>query len=60
MLDVAGSVVPQFIGQGKFFYLLPHGFDTGLLVHYGTYRDFTNPGLDGILRSYNIYFGRSW
>ena len=52
--------VPQFIGQGKVYYVLPHGFDTGLLVYYGTYKDFTNPGLDGILRSYNVYIGRSW
>jgi len=52
--------VPQFLGQGKLFYLLPHGFDTGFLLYYGSYRDYTNPNLNGILRSYSIYFGRSW
>jgi predicted CXXCH cytochrome family protein len=52
--------VPQLIGQGKVFYLLPRGFDTGFLIYYGSYRDFTNPNLNGILRGYNIYFGRSW
>jgi hypothetical protein len=52
--------VPQFIGQGKVYYLLPRGFDAGFLLYYGSYRDYTNPNLNGILRSYNIYFGRSW
>jgi hypothetical protein len=52
--------VPQLVGQGKLFYLLPHGFDTGFLLYYGSYRDYTNPNLNGILRSYSIYFGRSW
>jgi hypothetical protein len=31
-----------------------------LLLNYGSYRDYTNPNLNGILRSYSIYFGRSW
>ncbi len=52
--------VPQFIGQGKVYYLLPHGLDAGVLLYYGSYRDYTNPSLNGILRSYSIYFGRSW
>jgi hypothetical protein len=52
--------VPQFLGQGKFYYLLPHGFDSGFLFSYGSYRDYTNPYLDGILRSYSVYFGRRW
>lgn len=52
--------VRQRIGQGKIYYILPHGFDAGFLIYYGSYRDSTNPSLTGILRSYNIYFGRSW
>jgi hypothetical protein len=52
--------VPQFVGQGKLYYLLPHGFDSGFLLSYGSYRDYTNPNLNGILRVYSIYFGRSW
>jgi len=52
--------VPQLIGQGKLYYLLPHGFDTGVLFYYDSYRDFTNPNLNGILRVYSVYFGRSW
>ncbi|HYK91598.1 MAG TPA: hypothetical protein VE398_22715, partial [Acidobacteriota bacterium] len=52
--------VPQLIGQGKLSYLLPHGFDAGFLLYYGSYRDYTNPNLNGILRAYSIYLGRSW
>lgn len=52
--------VPQLIAQGKLYYLLPHGFDTGFLISYGSYRDYTNPNLNGILRAYSLYFGRSW
>jgi hypothetical protein len=52
--------VPQFLGQGKLYYLLPHRFDAGLLLYYGRYRDSTRPDLNGILRSYTIYFARSW
>ena len=52
--------VPQFIGQGKVYYLLPHGLDAGVLIYYGSYRDYTNPNLNGILRSCSIYVGRSW
>ena len=52
--------VPEFIGQGKLYYLLPYGFDAGFLLYYGSYRDYTNPSLNGILRAYSIYFGRSW
>ncbi len=52
--------VPQFIGQGKVYLLLPHGFDSGILVNYSSYRDYTHPNLDGILRAYTVYVGRSW
>jgi len=52
--------VPELIGQGKVYYFLPHGFDAGLLVYYGSYRDYMHPNLDGILRTFTIYFGRSW
>jgi len=30
------------------------------LVYYGSYRDYTNPNLNGILRTYSIYCGRTW
>ena len=52
--------VPQLIGQGKLYYLLPHGFDTGFLIYYGSYRDYMHPELNGILRRFTIYFGRTW
>ncbi len=52
--------VPQFIGQGKVYYNLPHGFDACLLGYYGSYTDFMYPNLNGILRALTVYFGRSW
>ncbi len=52
--------VPQFIGQGKIYYFLPRGFDAGLLAYYGNYRDYMHPNLDGTLRTFTVYFGRSW
>jgi len=52
--------VPELIGQGKLYYLLPHGFDSGFIVYYGSYRDYMHPELNGILRTFSIYFGRSW
>jgi predicted CXXCH cytochrome family protein len=52
--------VPELIGQGRLHYLLPRGFDAGLRLYYGSYRDYTNPGLNGIMRAYDLYVGRSW
>jgi hypothetical protein len=52
--------VPQFIGQGKVYYRLPNRLDSGLLIYCATYRDYTTPSLNGILRSYTICFGHSW
>ena len=52
--------VPQLIAQGKLYYLLPHGFDAGFVAYYGSYRDYTTPSMNGILRAYNVYFARAW
>jgi hypothetical protein len=52
--------VPQLIGQGKVYYLMPRGFDAGMIFYYGSYRDYTHSNLDGILRTLSIYFGRRW
>ena len=68
-------IVPQWIGQSKAYYLFPHKFEGGLLFYYGSYRDYWNngrmvassvsppvfaPNLNGDLRTFNIYVGRSW
>ncbi|HVJ08515.1 MAG TPA: DmsE family decaheme c-type cytochrome [Acidisarcina sp.] len=52
--------VPQWIGHGKVFYRLPLNFSAGLDVDYGSYRDYWNPELNGDLRSFTLYVGRSW
>jgi predicted CXXCH cytochrome family protein len=58
--QISEVMVPQWIGQAKGYYLFPHKFEGGLVFYYGSYRDYWNPGLNGVLRSFNIYFGRSW
>lgn len=57
---ISEVIVPQWIGQSKAYYLLPHKFEGGLLFYYGSYRDYWNPNLNGDLRTFNIYVGRSW
>ncbi|HKI13150.1 MAG TPA: cytochrome c3 family protein [Candidatus Acidoferrum sp.] len=58
--QISGVVVPQWIGQGKAYYLFPRKFEGGLVFYYGSYRDYWNPNLNGVLRTFNIYVGRSW
>jgi len=52
--------VPQWIGQSKAYYLFPHKFEGGLIFSYGSYRDYWNPNLNGVLRTFNVYVGRSF
>jgi hypothetical protein len=58
--QISEVMVPQWIGQSKAYYLFPHGFNGGLIFYYGSYRDFWNPNLNGVLRTFTIYIGRSW
>jgi len=58
--QISEVVVPQWIGQSKASYLFPHKVEGGLLFYYGSYRDFCNPDLNGVLRTFNVYVGRSW
>lgn len=58
--QISEVIVPQWIGQSKAYYLFPHKFEGGLLFYYGSYRDYWNPNLNGDLRTFNIYVGRSW
>jgi len=39
---------------------LPRKFEGGLVFYYGCYRDYWNPNLNGVLRNFNVYVGRSW
>jgi hypothetical protein len=58
--QISQVVVPQWIGESKVNYLFPHKFEGGLVVYYGSYRDYWNPNLNGVLRNFNVYVGRSW
>jgi len=58
--QISEVMVPQWFGQTKAYYEFPHKFEGGLLFYYGSYRDYWNPNLNGTLRTFNIYVGRSW
>ncbi len=58
--QISQVVVPQWIGESKVNYLFPHKFEGGLIFYYGSYRDYWNPNLNGVLRNFNVYVGRSW
>jgi hypothetical protein len=58
--QISEVIVPQWIGQSKAYYLSPRKFEGGLLFYYGSYRDYWNPDLNGVLRTFNVYVGRSW
>jgi predicted CXXCH cytochrome family protein len=58
--QVSEVIVPQWIGQSKAYYLFPHKFEGGLIFYYGSYRDYWNPNLNGNLRTFNVYVGRSF
>jgi predicted CXXCH cytochrome family protein len=58
--QISEVIVPQWIGQSKAYYLFPHKFEGGLIFYYGSYRDYWNPNLNGVLRTFNVYVGRSW
>jgi predicted CXXCH cytochrome family protein len=57
---VSQVVVPEWIGLSKVYYRFPGRIEGGLIVYYGTYRDYWHPNLNGVLRTFNIYVGRSW
>ena len=58
--QISEVVVPEWIGQSKAYYLFPHKFEGGLIFYYGSYRDLYNPNLNGVLRTFSLYVGRSW
>ncbi|MBV8049861.1 MAG: hypothetical protein JOZ80_01655 [Acidobacteriaceae bacterium] len=58
--QISQVIVPEWIGQSKAYYLFPHKFEGGLIFYYGSYRDYWNPELNGVLRTFNVYVGRSW
>ena len=58
--QISEVVVPQWIGQTKAYYVFPRKFEGGLLFYYGSYRDEFNPNLNGTLRTFNVFVGRTW
>ena len=58
--QISEVTVPQWIGQSKAYYIFPHKFEGGLIFYYGGYRDYWNPNLNGVLRTFNVYVGRSF
>lgn len=58
--QVSQVIVPQWIGQGKVYYLFPRKFEAGFVFYYGSYRDYFNPNLNGVLRTATLYVGKSW
>ena len=57
--QISEVIVPQWIGQSKAYYLFPRKFEGGLIFYYGSYRDYWNPDLNGDLRTFNVYVGRT-
>lgn len=58
--QVSQVIVPQWIGQGKVYYLFPKKIEGGFVFYYGSYRDYFNPNLNGVLRTFALYAGKSW
>jgi len=58
--QISQVIVPQWIGQSRAFYHFPNKFEGGVVFYYGSYRDQLNPNLNGVLRTFSIYAGRSW
>jgi len=58
--QISEVIVPQWIGEGKAYYMLPRKFEAGFVFYYGSYRDYWNPNLNGVLRSMTAYVGKSW
>ena len=57
---ISEVIVPQWIGEGKLYYLFPRKIEGGFVFYYGSYRDYFNPNLNGVLRTFTFYAGRSW
>jgi hypothetical protein len=69
--QISQVIVPQWIGQGKLYYLFPWRVEGGFVFYYGSYHDDWNngrqiapglfaPNLGGDLRTFTLYVGRSW
>lgn len=57
---VSGVIVPQWIGEGKLYYIFPRRIEGGFVFYYGSYRDYWNPNLNGDLHTATLYIGKTW
>lgn len=58
--QISEVIVPQWIGEGKLYYVFPRKVEGGFVFYYGSYRDYFNPNLNGVLRTFTLYVGKSW
>ena len=58
--QISEVIVPQWIGEGKLYYVFPRKVEGGFVFYYGSYRDYFNPDLNGVLRTFTLYVGKSW
>jgi len=58
--QISQVIVPQWIGEGKLYYIFPHRIEGGFVFYYGSYRDYWNPNLNGDLRTATLYVGKTW
>jgi hypothetical protein len=52
--------VPQTLVGSTVDYHSRSGFDGGLRFNYGSYTDYVRPDLNGKLRAYSVFMGRTW
>jgi hypothetical protein len=52
--------VPQTLVGSTIDYHFHSGFDGGLRFNYGSYTDYIRPDLNGTLRAYTLFLGRTW
>jgi predicted CXXCH cytochrome family protein len=58
--QISAVRVHQWLGDGKALYLFPHKVEAGLVFHYGGYADYWHPNVNGVLRTFDVYVGRTW
>ena len=67
LLDAANLLPAQGLARiihehktRKLNYIFPYRIEGGALFDYGSYGDYWNPNLNGVLRTFDVYLGRTW
>jgi predicted CXXCH cytochrome family protein len=58
--QISAVRVPQWIGNGKAYYVFPHRVEGGTVFYYGSYADRWNSNLNGVLRTFDVYVAKTW